>query len=111
MIELNPNYWDCECKDDYIHPKSQSICILCDTEPNDQPDSRESEIEKEQGERILFSISESEVRDEIKKLLDGKDLDSLSIIDEIEEMINEELYPKVKEIISSALESNPDNQI
>ncbi len=34
------DYWDCECDDNYIHPKTQTICFSCDTLRNESPDSR-----------------------------------------------------------------------
>lgn len=45
-IETDPNFWDCECPGtvDYIHPKSQKVCKKCGTRPENQPDSRVSEI-------------------------------------------------------------------
>ena len=44
MIKLNPNYWDCECEHDFIHPKEMYYCVLCGAYKDDQPDSRENEI-------------------------------------------------------------------
>jgi hypothetical protein len=42
------DYWDCECKEDYINKKSEkSHCGWCDTNMEDQPDSRVSEMVKE----------------------------------------------------------------
>ena len=41
----DPNYWDCECKENYIHHKSaRKECPKCGTYHEDQPDSRVSEI-------------------------------------------------------------------
>ena len=38
-------YWDCECKDDYIHKKTErTTCTRCGTEEQDQPDSRVDEV-------------------------------------------------------------------
>ncbi len=42
--ETDPKYWDCECKDQYIHSKKEGLCILCGTRREDQPDSRISEL-------------------------------------------------------------------
>jgi hypothetical protein len=39
-----PEYWDCECEENYIHPKSQKKCHICNTFSKDQPDSRISEV-------------------------------------------------------------------
>ena len=45
MILLNPNYWDCECESDYIHKKVETNhCVKCDTYEEDQPDSRQEDV-------------------------------------------------------------------
>lgn len=41
----NPNYWDCECKEKYIHPKYEVYCPHCGSHCSDQPDSRIIEVE------------------------------------------------------------------
>lgn len=45
-IITNPDFWDCECETDYIHPKSQEKCKLCGAFAEDQPDSRQEEVLK-----------------------------------------------------------------
>lgn len=46
-ILTDPDYWDCECKDNYIHKKSDILyCSICGTYEEDQPDSRVNEIVK-----------------------------------------------------------------
>ena len=46
MIELNENYWDCECEEDYIHEKAKKkYCVKCNTLHFNQPDSRQNEID------------------------------------------------------------------
>ena len=47
IIETNPDYWDCECDDkDYIHKKTeQKHCAKCDTSHEEQPDSRQEEVD------------------------------------------------------------------
>jgi len=54
MIELDNRYWDCECKHDYIHPKTVETCEICEAEQDEQPDSiaQEVKIWKENGRRI-----------------------------------------------------------
>ena len=37
-------YWDCECEDSYIHPRSEEICGSCGTKREDGPDSHVSEV-------------------------------------------------------------------
>ncbi len=42
----NPNYWDCKCDEDYIHPKSKKDCKICKAKSEDMPDSRQDEINR-----------------------------------------------------------------
>jgi hypothetical protein len=47
LIETHPDYWDCECDNDYIHynsPDGQAVCQRCDAHEADQPDSRVNEL-------------------------------------------------------------------
>jgi len=39
-------YWDCECRQNYIHPKSKGHCKLCNALREDQPDSIINEVKK-----------------------------------------------------------------
>lgn len=43
-ILTTPEYWDCECLTNFIHPKSQKTCFKCCTRADEQPDSRISEV-------------------------------------------------------------------
>lgn len=43
--ETNPNYWDCECKENNIHPKYEAYCPYCGCHSEDQPDSRKTEVQ------------------------------------------------------------------
>lgn len=45
-FDLTPDFWDCECKDDFIHPKKQSLCDRCGAVADEQPDSRVNEVEE-----------------------------------------------------------------
>ncbi len=45
-IQTNPNYWDCECEADYIHPKGSVTCSKCGALEDEQPDSRQNEIDQ-----------------------------------------------------------------
>ena len=48
----NDDYWDCECKEDYINKKSEkSHCGWCDTNMEDQPDSIVSEVETDRNKK------------------------------------------------------------
>jgi len=49
----DPEYWDCECRDKYIHHKSRlKKCGRCNTSHDEQPDSRVNEI------KYLYDINE-----------------------------------------------------
>jgi hypothetical protein len=39
-----PQFWDCECTELYIHPKSVTECLHCSARAEDQPDSRITEV-------------------------------------------------------------------
>ena len=43
-VETTDLYWDCECKENYIHKKDEFYCFLCDNYASDQPDSRVNEV-------------------------------------------------------------------
>lgn len=43
-IETTEKYWDCECKDNFIHPKEQTKCNICGAVAEEQPDSRINEV-------------------------------------------------------------------
>jgi len=46
-IKTDSMYWDCDCKDHYIHYKSNgNYCKKCKTYADDQPDSRVNEIQE-----------------------------------------------------------------
>jgi len=46
-VKTNGNYWDCECKNDYINKKSHKTqCNKCGSIMQDQPDSIQVEIDK-----------------------------------------------------------------
>jgi len=43
-VKTDDNFWDCECRADFIHPKSQKTCGKCGAREKNQPDSRVNEI-------------------------------------------------------------------
>lgn len=43
---LNPDFWDCECDEHYIHTATQEACPICDARRDEMPDSRQSEIDE-----------------------------------------------------------------
>ena len=44
-MKLNDNFWDCECKADYIQYKHTLKCRKCGCRKEDQPDSRAEEVD------------------------------------------------------------------
>jgi hypothetical protein len=44
-IILNENYWDCECYSNFIHSKKELQCNTCNSTAEEQPDSRQNEID------------------------------------------------------------------
>lgn len=46
MMELDNRYWDCECENHYIHPKTVETCAICGAEQDEQPDSIAQEVRK-----------------------------------------------------------------
>lgn len=45
--ETTPEYWDCECEEEYIHLAGQPCCTKCGAVREDCPDSRLAEIKPE----------------------------------------------------------------
>jgi hypothetical protein len=43
-IIINHSYWDCECEHDFIHYTTKTVCEICHSEKEYQPNSRENEI-------------------------------------------------------------------
>ena len=49
MIETDKRYWDCECREHYIHKKEdRKVCPICYCREEDMPDSRVDEIDKKE---------------------------------------------------------------
>ena len=44
-ILLNLDFWDCECRKNYIHSISQLNCTICHAEETESPSSRANEVE------------------------------------------------------------------
>ena len=44
--KLSNEYWDCECKEKYIHPNSMDICPVCGAVRDEMPDSRQDEVDQ-----------------------------------------------------------------
>jgi len=48
-IETNPNYWDCECDQNYIHAKAKTlVCDVCGATEDESPDSRINELNQKE---------------------------------------------------------------
>ena len=45
-LQLTPDYWDCECRNNYIHKKEETTCRICQTFSENQPDSRVDEVKQ-----------------------------------------------------------------
>jgi Zn finger protein HypA/HybF involved in hydrogenase expression len=45
IVKTDPNYWDCECKDNFIHLKANNLsCSVCRMTEDECSDSRPNEI-------------------------------------------------------------------
>jgi len=55
MIKLSKNFWDCECDENFIHPKNQNTCPECGAVQEDQPDSRVDEVLKDRRFQVMKS--------------------------------------------------------
>jgi len=42
-IITNPAFWECECKENYIHSKKEKVCKICKAYSEDCPDARINE--------------------------------------------------------------------
>jgi len=51
-VKLSPDYWDCECILDYIHPNTEDKCPYCEALRIDQPPSRVDEVEEWRKKRL-----------------------------------------------------------
>lgn len=43
-IVLNLDYWDCDCRHNYIHPISRGKCGVCGFLQEESPSSRQGEV-------------------------------------------------------------------
>ena len=50
-------YWDCDCKEDYIHRSSQKFCQKCNANRDDWPSSRRDEV------LAKFNLTEGELEE------------------------------------------------
>lgn len=52
-----PAFWDCECEENYIHPRNISRCGRCGAKRDDQPDARLDEVKE-----MLYHKAVGEIR-------------------------------------------------
>ena len=45
-IITNPDFWDCECTKNYIHPYWDESCPICGVLAEDMPESRVDEVKE-----------------------------------------------------------------
>lgn len=43
-IVFSDQFWDCECREDFIHPNTNIMCVACGAIRVDQPPSRGNEV-------------------------------------------------------------------
>lgn len=43
-IVTTPDFWDCECEENFIHPVYEESCPKCGHSREEQPDSRVNEV-------------------------------------------------------------------
>jgi len=43
-ILLTDQFWDCDCKKYYIHPRNEEECQVCHCHRDEQPDARVEEV-------------------------------------------------------------------
>ena len=51
--ETTPDYWDCDCQRDFIHPRSKFRCAYCNAYRKNQPDSRVTEVGAMLAKRVV----------------------------------------------------------
>lgn len=77
-------FWDCECKDNYIHRVTDNVCIRCGAVRDEQPDSRVNEvlawIETQEdiiNQHIVNQHSDNGLTDPNNAFVELKELDAL----------------------------------
>jgi len=50
-IITTPDFWDCECEEDFIHSSADEACPTCGARRDEQPDSRVNEVSEMLGGR------------------------------------------------------------
>jgi len=63
QLTTHPDYWDCECEHNYIHPKNVDECKVCGSLWEEQPESRTSEVYEQ-----LFSDNRPLTEETLKEL-------------------------------------------
>jgi hypothetical protein len=83
-ITLATRYWDCECKENYIHPNKQKVCFDCNTVQSDgRPNSHADEVLKMINEGKLVvpgGLTYGELKDMLNAMSDKRLQDHVSIV-------------------------------
>ena len=73
-VKTDPNYWDCECEDNFIHLKANNLsCSVCRMTEDECSDSRPNEI------KLYYKNYKSDWVDEDYFLVEFKDI--IKIVD------------------------------
>lgn len=66
-VVTDDRFWDCECKEHYIHPVSQLRCNICKCDQTEMPSSRVNEILEYFGCKPEDLVSPVDVKREVLK--------------------------------------------
>lgn len=56
-FQTTPEFWDCECESNYIHPAAEGACKACGSHRDESPDARVDEVIK------LLGVTPTQVED------------------------------------------------
>lgn len=66
MVETTEKYWDCDCENNYIHPKSKERCSICGADRENSPDSMACEVDSYINQIILKNDEILKLREKVK---------------------------------------------
>ncbi len=84
-VQTTQLFWDCECKENYIHHFTQRTCMTCKSAQTESPDSRLNEIGIDD---ILFPHTPERNAHILQKLIDFISDEQLTMF--IHKIISEE---------------------
>jgi hypothetical protein len=87
-VQTTPLFWDCECKENYIHNCNDAVCNNCGCKRDDSPDSRPNEIGIDQ---ILYPHTPERNTYILQKLIDYTSDKQLKMF--VQKIISEEHAP------------------